>query len=575
MPIDRPIGSYLVLQKRGDKLSDELKHFGVKGMKWGVRKEDEKSGRKKGSADKQALSEVRSIDNKIAENSKKLRGAIFSHDNELAQQHYEEGKALLTERNKKIAMYVAAGLVVGVGGYMVYNNVKDFKSTIDFSEGYEKRSSANDPFGDFSLDEFGKLSYDESFDLQPGHVFKRMSLAAETGFNPNARFVNRLYAAHTEEDATIYRGFLPMFGGAFRRAGAGAKMYEMSIEAKGAVKVASTKHCLDTFTELLGGSDERSAKFRQETIDIVNLLGASKSFMRFRTPDEVHDFIKKDPKEAARQLYKTFAVGQCLDSEGVAMFFNAMKDKGFGAIPDLNDAGRLSKSPLILIDPDNLKFTGAKIVKASEQRAARIAAAAIKHTGLGLEVMSLSNQSEEVLQHFGVKGMKWGIRKKVKMPTRIKDEFESYKRERELTKQLNTVSTLSDAKLRDVIGKARVDATYKRLAPRKEYIKRHKLTEEEIKKRVDRLQLEDNLRQQVSQINAAKRKAGIELINSMAVVGASTLIGGTPASTAIAKELTRVGKKIGQEQLKKSYLNEETQKIVKRTIAKSTKTKKK
>ena len=182
---------------------------------------------------------------------------------------------------------------------------------------------------------------------------------------------------------------------------------------------------------------------------------------------------------------------------------------------------------------------------------------------------------DKTLQHYGVKGMKWGIRKKVKMPTRIKDEFESYKRERELTKQLNTVSTLSDAKLRDVIGKARVDATYKRLAPRKEYIKRHKLTEEEIKKRVDRLQLEDNLRQQVSQINAAKRKAGIELINSMAVVSASTLIGGTPASTAIAKELTRVGKKIGQEQLKKSYLNEETQKIVKRTIAKSTKTKKK
>lgn len=149
------------------------------------------------------------------------------------------------------------------------------------------------------------------------------------------------------------------------------------------------------------------------------------------------------------------------------------------------------------------------------------------------------NEVEEFyLQHYGVKGMKWGVRKRVSgAKNRIKREVSSYKRERnqlaikdpgqmtdrELKKTLNRNRLENQLKVEarrtPGIGKNRVDDQMdRRKANRNAYLDRANLSDKQLQSKVDRIRSENQL---VFEANKVNRKS-IEVGSSfMTGVGSS------------------------------------------------------
>ena len=67
----------------------------------------------------------------------------------------------------------------------------------------------------------------------------------------------------------------------------------------------------------------------------------------------------------------------------------------------------------------------------------------------------------DVLMHFGVKGMRWGVRNAESKKRIAREESEDYASTKKLRKQ--PVSTLSNAELRKINERIQLEQTYKQL----------------------------------------------------------------------------------------------------------------
>ena len=149
------------------------------------------------------------------------------------------------------------------------------------------------------------------------------------------------------------------------------------------------------------------------------------------------------------------------------------------------------------------------------------------------------------LEHSGVKGMKWGVRK------RVKAEIGSFKRETSLAKHLKNKASLSDEQLIKITSRIRMENDLKRLSTgrkqvglirtkrmnRKEYLQRDKMSDDDLRKRIARLQLEDNLTQQVMTATKRQREIGTSIVESAMHIGLSKAVGKDSFKSAITKEV--------------------------------------
>lgn len=73
---------------------------------------------------------------------------------------------------------------------------------------------------------------------------------------------------------------------------------------------------------------------------------------------------------------------------------------------------------------------------------------------------------EEVLVHFGVKGMKWGTRQ-TKPPAKSSGDWKSFKRVTDKAKSGGGTKALSNKEMQAFIHRANLEAQFKRLNPSK------------------------------------------------------------------------------------------------------------
>ena len=139
------------------------------------------------------------------------------------------------------------------------------------------------------------------------------------------------------------------------------------------------------------------------------------------------------------------------------------------------------------------------------------------------------NEVEEFyLQHYGVKGMKWGVRKKVSgAKNRIKREVSSYRRERnqlnikdpgemtdrELKKTLNRNrlenQLKTEYKKTPGLGRNRVDEQASRKkSNRNAYLDRASLSDKQLQAKVDRIRSENQLVQEANKVNRKSIEVG-------------------------------------------------------------------
>ena len=148
--------------------------------------------------------------------------------------------------------------------------------------------------------------------------------------------------------------------------------------------------------------------------------------------------------------------------------------------------------------------------------------------------MELEELWDMQLEHFGVKGMKWGRRKDrasettPKPKSTLRKYVDSNRRELGMNKMLKDVDTLPDAEVVRRVNRVRNENDFRRAIDntafvdrkrrkqlREEYFNREKLSDAELQERVRRLNLEDNLRREVVRASKPQREAANELIKSV------------------------------------------------------------
>ena len=165
--------------------------------------------------------------------------------------------------------------------------------------------------------------------------------------------------------------------------------------------------------------------------------------------------------------------------------------------------------------------------------------------------MTMNEVEEYYLQHFGVKGMKWGVRKRVSgAKNRVKREVNSFRRERNQLK-IKDPSQMTDRELKKTLNRNRLenqlkdesrktpgigmnrteDHAERRKANRDTYLDRGQLSDKELKAKVDRIRSENQLVQEANKVNRKTLETGSSFMAGVSSSLVKDMVSGREYST--------------------------------------------
>lgn len=312
---------------------------------------------------------------KAAVNEMAIASQKKSEVYEKAAKDKADGK--LTDTQKMIigAVGVAAVLAAAYGGKKYLDSIGDSREFLrlakirggdkisfdDFWKKYE--GSETRLFDAISDDAYSQLSTVD-VKLASGQVFHRISGDSEKSltrtvkniFGQSASYTkDRLYLAFTEEDVNRYKAilpkkFFPMWGQSKNTA------YDVAYKALTDISSPSAKKRVDIYSDLLG-SDRSAFALALQLVNSARISAGKKVVPGSITPDAL-----------AKESYSVLALSLADPSNQlVQKYIAAVKNLGYNAIIDDNDAGRLSDSPIIILDPvKNVIRDGATALSSSD-----------------------------------------------------------------------------------------------------------------------------------------------------------------------------------------------------------------
>lgn len=148
----------------------------------------------------------------------------------------------------------------------------------------------------------------------------------------------------------------------------------------------------------------------------------------------------------------------------------------------------------------------------------------------------------DMLLHYGKKGMKWGVRKVTNgVMTRVKEGVDSKKREYGFVKDYANRDKMSTPALQKKVNRFRTENNLKRVATtgaqKKVYRNRAKLSDKELTKVFNRYNLEAQFKNQVSSVVRADRKRAKAAIQAAATIP----MGDSSGAIAFKKALASTG----------------------------------
>lgn len=210
-----------------------------------------------------------------------------------------------------------------------------------------------------------------------------------------------------------------------------------------------------------------------------------------------------------------------------------------------------------------------------------------------------SDESETIeieLKHYGIKGMKWGVRRPVgsdglikgavrkarKMDAPKSEDSKAVSKLRKKAKKTRNIKNMTDDEIRMTIDRVGLENNMKRLARttnnKKLYKLKDRLSNDEIRAVNQRMQMEANLKQTIRNANADKIKLG----NSLATIAANTTVSVVKSKTSsndldvnsVFSTLKQEAIKEGKSIVRESVNNSEASAFTKAVVNKSTKKKK-
>lgn len=255
----------------------ELYHYGVKGMKWGIRRYQNKDGT-------------------LTSKGKKRYEKSNDNSNDEDEIKNNKSRKILTKRNIAIGATVVGASLAAMGAMYVYKKTNPTMHVKYMNFG--------------KIVDINNLSSKDII-VKKGTKFHRVSSKSVEDYAEEGK---RIYTSYLKSDARIYKEEMPKFIRRWGNQGIisddGKTSYEHIMKMNKDIKAPSKKLMAEIYMKVTGNNEVDSGRYQR--------------FM-----ENLNDNDNPDTKK----------------------FFQYVKNLGYNAILDENDAGNFTKSPLILLNP--------------------------------------------------------------------------------------------------------------------------------------------------------------------------------------------------------------------------------
>lgn len=323
---------------------DELYHFGVKGMKWGVRRYQNEDGSLTSLGKKR---DKMLSDRKIAK-KRSTRSNIVNA--EYSRREFEDAKTRLKLENQKKKSkrqqdlekkYMKQGFTKDEAEIKAYNRAKT-ETILKVAGGIALASAA------------AYVAY-KHYDKVTDRVFEKGSKIGRLT-NDGSEPTNRaFYGFVNKHDQKRYEG---LYG---KTLGANGTVYRKAMRAAGDIKIASPESARKIMSDMFSNDKDAFNNFKKNIDNTAALiLPVGKQGKLWHKAKQELDSGKIG--DNAYKAFNTMLVFHTEEQQPINdKFYSAMKKAGYGAIRDVNDkenSGYFARNPLIVFDTDKIDVEG-------------------------------------------------------------------------------------------------------------------------------------------------------------------------------------------------------------------------
>ena len=325
-------------------MDDELYHFGVKGMKWGVRRYQNEDGSLTSLGKKR---DKMLSDRKTAKKHSTTSNMVKA---EYSRREFEDAKTRLKLENQKKKSkrqqdlekkYIDQGFAKDEAEIKAYNRAKT-ETILKVAGGIALASAA------------AYVAY-KHYDKVTDRVFEKGSEIGRLTNNGSEPTNRAFYGFVNKHDKDRYEG---LYG---KTLGANGPVYRKAMRAAGDINVASPESARKVLKNMFD-TDKQSFDAFKKNIDVMAsaVPPTTKQGKLWRKAKQ-----ELDSGKIGDNTYKAFNTTLVLHTKEQQpindKFYSAMKKAGYGAIRDVNDkenSGYFAKNPLIVFDTDKINVEG-------------------------------------------------------------------------------------------------------------------------------------------------------------------------------------------------------------------------
>ena len=325
-------------------MDDELYHFGVKGMKWGVRRYQNEDGSLTSLGKKR---DKMLSDRKTAKKHSTTSNMVKA---EYSRREFEDAKTRLKLENQKKKSkrqqdlekkYIDQGFAKDEAEIKAYNRAKT-ETILKVAGGIALASAA------------AYVAY-KHYDKVTDRVFEKGSEIGRLTNNGSEPTNRAFYGFVNKHDKDRYEG---LYG---KTLGANGPVYRKAMRAAGDINVASPESARKVLKNMFD-TDKQSFDVFKKNIDVMAsaVPPTTKQGKLWRKAKQ-----ELDSGKIGDNTYKAFNTTLVLHTKEQQpindKFYSAMKKAGYGAIRDVNDkenSGYFAKNPLIVFDTDKINVEG-------------------------------------------------------------------------------------------------------------------------------------------------------------------------------------------------------------------------
>ena len=325
-------------------MEDELYHFGVKGMKWGVRRYQNEDGSLTSLGKKR---DKMLSDRKTAKKHSTTSNMVKA---EYSRREFEDAKTRLKLENQKKKSkrqqdlekkYIDQGFAKDEAEIKAYNRAKT-ETILKVAGGIALASAA------------AYVAY-KHYDKVTDRVFEKGSEIGRLTNNGSEPTNRAFYGFVNKHDKDRYEG---LYG---KTLGANGPVYRKAMRAAGDINVASPESARKVLKNMFD-TDKQSFDVFKKNIDAMAsaVPPTTKQGKLWRKAKQ-----ELDSGKIGDNTYKAFNTTLVLHTKEQQpindKFYSAMKKAGYSAIRDVNDkenSGYFAKNPLIVFDTDKINVEG-------------------------------------------------------------------------------------------------------------------------------------------------------------------------------------------------------------------------